>query len=126
MWRKGDRRKGIDGVLTSSLSQAIMVPKLTSPQRQYLGSFGSMNSSSTVGVAAAGCTGVVVAAAVSSFLLPPFFFGAALRLPTLTLVLPSSSAVIRPGAGLFRRPRPMAWFDEGAVSVAGAGELRFP
>lgn len=91
--------------LTSSFSHAIIVPKLTRLQRQYVGSSGSTSAQSGSSVSAARRSAVAAAAPATPFCAPPraLRLGAALRVPTETVRLPSSSAVTRPGVG--RRAR---------------------
>ncbi len=77
-------------VLTSVFSQQIMVPKLTSPHTQYLGSSGSMYSpaASSSAFAASSFSFALAAPSAAFFALAaealPRFLGAFFRLPTLT------------------------------------------
>ena len=112
-----EKSKQDGSILTSVFSQQTIVPKLTSPHRQYLGSSGSISSptasSSSLVSSSSSLTSLAVAlpsAAVATFLAAfaaaavPFFLGAFFLLPTLTAAPPSCELVTGPGAGrLLRR-----------------------
>lgn len=95
-----------------------MTPKDTSSHTQYVSSLGSAGSSDRSAVLAGVIESPFAAAAAA-----PFLEGGLLRLPTLTLALPSSCVRTTPGAG--RRLR-LDDFGGSSPSVAlGAGDWVF-